>query len=77
MGMYRVAGKHKGEGVWHDDGRESPIGPVGVRSDAPEPLTESLPDLEQETRAAASSCGRISGGSYYACTPVEMRQENR
>ena len=61
LGMYRVAGKHKGEGIWHDDGSESPIGKVGVRGDEPRAkrVTEGMPDFGHWSRAVASSYGRI------------------
>jgi hypothetical protein len=49
LGMYRVAGRNKGDGIWHDDGRASPLGKgVGLRGDdRPETrmecATEGLP----------------------------------
>jgi hypothetical protein len=75
LGMYRVAGQHKGQGIWHDDGRTSPIGNVGVRGDErPLSRTETLPKSDADTHAAIDSCADKNRGELPTSGPLDMTE---
>jgi hypothetical protein len=75
LGMYRVAGQHKGQGVWHDTGRVSPIGNFGVRGDErPLSQTETLPKSDTEPGAVLDSCADKNGGELPTSGPLDMTE---